>query len=198
MADCYVQAIRKVQPNGPYRLLGWSFGGIVLQEMAAQLEAQGEPLDFGILLDSALSGDDFSDVEPHDEAYLLTEQAEALGIAVEGLSQDSLKDAILLAAKREGLMPPAAEISDVDLMMEVMRHAPTLIASWTGCPQLTAAITFIRSSDNDRSDLEDRLAALTSGPAQIFDVAATHNRMCDQTHSPVIALLVEDMLNWAQ
>jgi thioesterase domain-containing protein len=198
MADCYVQAIRKVQPNGPYRLLGWSFGGIVLQEMAAQLEAQGEPLDFGILLDSAISGDDFSDLEPHDEADLLTEQAEALGIAVEGLTEGSLKDAFLLVAKREGLMPQAAEISDVDLIMEVMRQASRLRARWTGCPQLTAAITFIRASDNDRSDLQDRLAALTSGPAQIFDVAATHNRMCDQTHSPVIALLVEDMLNQAR
>jgi hypothetical protein len=64
--------------------------------------------------------------------------------------------------------------------------------------QLTAAITFIRASNNDRSDLEDRLAALTSGPAQIFKVAATHNTMCDQDHSSIVALLVNNVLNQAR
>jgi thioesterase domain-containing protein len=194
MADCYVQAMRNVQPNGPYRLLGWSFGGIVLQEMAAQLEAQGERLEFGILLDSGLSGDDFSEVEPHDEADLLTEQAEALGVAIEGLTEESLTEAILLAAKHDSLMPSAAEISDVDLMLKMMRQAPALIAQWTGCPQLSAAIAFVRASDNERSDLQDRLAALTSGRVQVFDVQATHNRMCDQENSDSLARIIQELL----
>ncbi|MBM9510739.1 non-ribosomal peptide synthetase [Actinacidiphila acididurans] len=42
MAADYVAAIRAVQPNGPYHLLGWSFGGLVAQEMAVQLREAGE------------------------------------------------------------------------------------------------------------------------------------------------------------
>jgi len=42
MAAHYVQEIRKVQPHGPYRLLGYSFGGTVVLEMAHQLRAAGE------------------------------------------------------------------------------------------------------------------------------------------------------------
>ena len=42
MAAHYVQEIRKVQPHGPYRLLGYSFGGTVVLEMAHQLSAAGE------------------------------------------------------------------------------------------------------------------------------------------------------------
>jgi pimeloyl-ACP methyl ester carboxylesterase len=198
MADCYVQAMRNLQPNGPYRLLGWSFGGVVLQEMAAQLEAQGEILEIGILLDSGLSGDDFSDVEPHDEAELLTEQAEALGIAAEGLTEEALKAELLLAAKRHGLMPEAAEIGDGELMLKMIQQAPVLMAGWVGCPRLNADITFIRASDNSRTDLEDKLTALTSGSVLIFDVPAPHNKMCDQDHSPIIALLVEDIMNLAR
>jgi nonribosomal peptide synthetase DhbF len=195
MADCYVQAMRRMQPQGPYRLLGWSFGGVVLQEMAAVLEAQGQTLEIGILLDSGLSGDAFSDLEPRDEAELLTEQADAFGISAEGLTEGELKAAVLLEAKRVGLMPQAAEIGDMELMLQMMRQTPALMARWAGCPRLNAAIAFIRASNNERSDLQDRLAALTSGSVRIFDVAAPHNKMCDQEHSETMARLVQAILS---
>lgn len=44
MAAHYIHEIRKVQPHGPYRLLGYSFGGTVVLEMAHQLRAAGEPV----------------------------------------------------------------------------------------------------------------------------------------------------------
>ncbi|RWZ77518.1 non-ribosomal peptide synthetase [Streptomyces albidoflavus] len=53
MAADYVAQIRTVQPSGPYHLLGWSFGGNVVQEMAAQLQDAGEEVAALILLDSS-------------------------------------------------------------------------------------------------------------------------------------------------
>ncbi|GAA0624941.1 hypothetical protein GCM10010174_50260 [Kutzneria viridogrisea] len=47
VAADYVRRIRRVRPVGPYHLLGWSFGGLVAQEMAAQLAAAGE--EVGVL-----------------------------------------------------------------------------------------------------------------------------------------------------
>jgi thioesterase domain-containing protein/acyl carrier protein len=41
IAAYYVDAIRKQQPEGPYRLVGYSFGGTVAFEVAQQLMAQG-------------------------------------------------------------------------------------------------------------------------------------------------------------
>ncbi len=52
MARDYVEQIRTVAPTGPYRLLGWSFGGLVAHAMAARLEAAGEAVDLLCLLDS--------------------------------------------------------------------------------------------------------------------------------------------------
>ncbi len=52
LAAHYVHALRAVQPEGPYRLLGWSFGGIVAHEMAAMLEADGERVELLALLDA--------------------------------------------------------------------------------------------------------------------------------------------------
>uniref|UniRef100_UPI003561B2D4 amino acid adenylation domain-containing protein n=1 Tax=Paracoccus seriniphilus TaxID=184748 RepID=UPI003561B2D4 len=52
MAQDYVARIRAVQPEGPYILLGWSFGGLVAQEVARQLEGQGARIACLCLLDS--------------------------------------------------------------------------------------------------------------------------------------------------
>ena len=41
MASHYLQAIQKVQPAGPYKLAGYSFGATVAFEMARQLEHCG-------------------------------------------------------------------------------------------------------------------------------------------------------------
>jgi thioesterase domain-containing protein len=51
-ARAYIKAIREVSPTGPYRLLGHSFGGWVVFEMALQLIASGEQIDTLIILDS--------------------------------------------------------------------------------------------------------------------------------------------------
>ena len=52
MAKRYMQEIRKIQPEGPYRIGGYSFGGLVAYEMAQQLEAQGEEMALLALFDT--------------------------------------------------------------------------------------------------------------------------------------------------
>ncbi|MFD8815941.1 amino acid adenylation domain-containing protein, partial [Streptomyces sp. NPDC059627] len=51
MAADYVEQIRTVQPLGPYRLLGWSFGGLVAHAMAVQLQAVGQEIEALVVLD---------------------------------------------------------------------------------------------------------------------------------------------------
>ncbi len=52
MAIDYIQQIRRIQPRGPYYLLGWSFGGKVAHSMATQLEQQGERVALLAVLDA--------------------------------------------------------------------------------------------------------------------------------------------------
>ena len=56
MAADYLTRIRAVRPDGPYRLLGWSFGGVVAHEMAVQLQAAGEQVASLALLDAYPAG----------------------------------------------------------------------------------------------------------------------------------------------
>jgi thioesterase domain-containing protein/acyl carrier protein len=55
MAARYVEKVRAFQPAGPYHLGGYCFGGTVAQEMARQLETQGERVALLALLDCAPS-----------------------------------------------------------------------------------------------------------------------------------------------
>ena len=52
IATYYIGEIKTVQPNGPYRLLGDSFGGLVVFEMALQLQLSGELVEFLAMLDT--------------------------------------------------------------------------------------------------------------------------------------------------
>jgi arthrofactin-type cyclic lipopeptide synthetase C len=52
MATRLVRMVREVQPVGPYRLAGWSFGGILAWEMAAQLIGQDQAVEFLGMIDT--------------------------------------------------------------------------------------------------------------------------------------------------
>jgi thioesterase domain-containing protein/acyl carrier protein len=52
MATLYLEAIRAIQPEGPYLLGGLSFGGTVAYEMARQLRARGEEVALLALFDT--------------------------------------------------------------------------------------------------------------------------------------------------
>jgi len=52
MANAYVARIRAHQPQGPYHLLGWSLGGTLALLMAAQLEREGQRVEFVGLVDT--------------------------------------------------------------------------------------------------------------------------------------------------
>jgi thioesterase domain-containing protein/acyl carrier protein len=54
MAAAYADRLQAVHPEGPYRLLGWSFGGIVAHELAIELRRRGCEVECLVLLDAAL------------------------------------------------------------------------------------------------------------------------------------------------
>ena len=52
MAAQYVEAIRSVDPQGPYRLAGYSGGGVIAFEMAQQLKKDGADIDLLAMIDT--------------------------------------------------------------------------------------------------------------------------------------------------
>jgi thioesterase domain-containing protein len=70
LATRMVRMLRTVQPKGPFRVAGWSFGGLLAYEIARQLMDAGEEVEFVGLIDtnhpsrnqsSKIFGDTFED-----------------------------------------------------------------------------------------------------------------------------------------
>ncbi|MGO2751280.1 MAG: amino acid adenylation domain-containing protein [Pseudoclavibacter sp.] len=52
LLDDYVAAMKSVQPEGPYRIVGWSFGGRLAQHLAAHLQRSGDEVELLAILDA--------------------------------------------------------------------------------------------------------------------------------------------------
>jgi thioesterase domain-containing protein/aryl carrier-like protein len=83
MVAHYLDLVRQVQPHGPYRLLGWSYGGFVAHAMACALQRDGERVELLAMLDAP---------QPHGTAHdpgAAERQVAALLSRVAGLPVDS-------------------------------------------------------------------------------------------------------------
>lgn len=52
MASCYIEAIKKIQPKGPYRFCGWSSGGLLAYQLAHCFVGLGDQVESVILFDT--------------------------------------------------------------------------------------------------------------------------------------------------
>ena len=51
LVSMYVESLKHVQPTGPYRLVGYSLGGIFAVEIARELDRRGDEVDLLVALD---------------------------------------------------------------------------------------------------------------------------------------------------
>lgn len=79
LAAEYIKGIQLVQPQGPYRLGGWSFGGVVAFEMACQLVAADQPVATVALLDSSLNTEEVKSTSDSLDYGSALDVAEAVG-----------------------------------------------------------------------------------------------------------------------
>ncbi|TKS96293.1 non-ribosomal peptide synthetase [Streptomyces lasalocidi] len=78
MVEDYLEQVLRVQPSGPYHLLGWSFGGTLAHAMAAELQRRGHEVALLALLDAAPSSH-FADLEALDESMVRRYLANYMG-----------------------------------------------------------------------------------------------------------------------
>ncbi|MBL7256051.1 non-ribosomal peptide synthetase [Paractinoplanes lichenicola] len=59
MIDDYIGEMLKIQPEGPFHLIGWSYGGTLVQAVAAKLDQLGHRVALVAVLDSSPGGHGF-------------------------------------------------------------------------------------------------------------------------------------------
>jgi thioesterase domain-containing protein/acyl carrier protein len=130
MAAEYVQAIRQVQPSGPYLLGGWSLGGVIAYEMARQLRESGEPVAMVALMDSYVPAVTVGAQPEPDRAQAATMFAlDLLGTSLAGLEVDvtslaglepeAMLEWLMELAVGAGVLPPGTSAEHLRAMFRV-------------------------------------------------------------------------------
>ncbi|WP_255208205.1 non-ribosomal peptide synthase/polyketide synthase [Myxococcus sp. AM009] len=127
MAAAYVEAIRAVQPAGPYLLGGWSVGGVIAYEMARQLRERGDAVALLALIDAytpaALTA---AEPEPAAAQVIAAFASDVLGLELTDLappdapqSPEAPLEALWEAGQRAGTLPPGMEPAHLRALLQV-------------------------------------------------------------------------------
>ncbi len=126
LAELYVELIHHRLPDGPYRLAGWSFGGLVAYEVALRLADAGQPPDLLAVLDAGRR----DEVEVLSESEILMRFLESVPRLAEQLSASELAaigdlDAqiahALAIARQNGVLPPHFDVEEARRLFTVRR-----------------------------------------------------------------------------
>jgi amino acid adenylation domain-containing protein len=190
MAAAYIKDIRRVQPNGPYQIAGWSLGGPIAFEAARQLEAAGLKVSFLGIFDSAIpasSGKNLEQMLP--ESMSASDFGSEMSMAsfarwffraderqFEGLSDAQIVDALKEMAQRAGMLPP--DVSPAMLKRFVAVAISSGIALYRYQPEgpVQTDVVLFRAEQSLVDDPQ-WWAPWTRGSVETVAVAGTHYDM---------------------
>jgi len=194
MATKYIEALRVVQPDGPYFLGGASFGGTVAFEMAQQLLALGEQVALLALIDTPGLGEMPVKVEDDDLqmlAYLLNVGAN-FSFSPEDFQQMEPDERLLqfLDQVRHSMRLPANYgLAELRFFLHLIKVDIQALRNYT--PRTyPGRVIFFRANERDAINPQNPERAwvnLATGGLDIHEVPGNHITMNYAPNAQVIA-----------
>nr|WP_277350430.1 thioesterase domain-containing protein [Rhodococcus sp. BL-253-APC-6A1W] len=182
LAALYVDEIRRIQPEGPYRLLGWSLGGVIAHAMAVQLQAAGSAVETLVMLDSFADTDTDTDASEEPEMPM-SDLLAGLGVVGDGDGPADLAGIVRVVADVTGT--PAEDTERlVRQLMDAARHNVVLAAGHRPGRFDGDVVYFTAAEDDSRGAAG--WADAVSGRIHDHSVPVTHWRM---TSTEALAVL---------
>jgi amino acid adenylation domain-containing protein len=195
LAAVYIEALRDVQPTGPYHLGGWSMGGLVAFEMAHQLRRQGRHVASLTLLDTqfptaAKRGAQFDDEHLFLRFARDLERILGVDLALDkehlprGEPEEQLRY-VLQQAAQSGCVPPDTELSQMHRLYQVfianmkamMSYAPQVYAG-----RMTLVRPLERASDAASKDRRQAWRKLAAEGIELHETPGNHYTMMKEPH----------------
>ncbi|MBB4902968.1 non-ribosomal peptide synthetase, partial [Streptomyces griseomycini] len=162
LVDDYVREIRSHQPEGPYHLVGWSFGGAVAHAVAAALTEQGHRVALLALLDTAPGGHFANDPDLE------------LG-QVRALLRDHAGE--LVGDGEEQLLATASRLLVNNV--EMLKRFRT--------PVYRGDVLFFNATHNPEAPYTRQWEPYVTGTLTVHDVPSTHHEICAPQHAAAVA-----------
>ncbi|SCN41681.1 non-ribosomal peptide synthetase [Bacillus wiedmannii] len=184
----YIEEIKRVQPEGPYRLGGWSLGGAIAYKIATVLRNQGEEVELLVLMDTKVPSeqdrktreDMLSYISEHFIPRDLTEQEEGLVH-----KQDMLVERLIM----EGVLPPDANLMNLKQVINAHRKCLNLMAENDLIPYFGEVIYF---SAEEGKELFTDWGPLLKGRVNKYSVPGSHEEIVD---FPAVEKIAKYLLN---
>ncbi|OAR23477.1 hypothetical protein A8W25_29100 [Streptomyces sp. ERV7] len=204
MAKDYVEQIRTVQPEGPYSLLGWSWGGRIAHEVAVQLRRAGQEVALLALLDAhPHASDGASAGEAEFVSYILYEVGLDQGVLGEGqpLTFARLRDVLADSSSplAELLAESGSALSGLDestlrALYDVYRNEAAIGAEPPAERFDGDLLFFTAGLEAGADSLAGLWRPFVDGRVENHEIACAHLDMADEEPLSEIAAVVEKHL----
>jgi amino acid adenylation domain-containing protein len=193
MAAAYAKELLAVQPQGPFHLCGWSFGGVVVVELAKVLRAAGHEVLSAVLIDSfAPSAFATMAIDP---MATLAEYAADLGVEVDldelrGLTAEAALAHVTAQLHTGGAVPPHIGVD------QIARRVGVFAANMRAIKQyrpgaVEAPLVVLRASEGDSDPAETWRA---HGAVTEIAVPGNHHSMVTPPHVDELARTIDAVL----
>jgi amino acid adenylation domain-containing protein len=173
MAEEYLALIQKIQPDGPYHLLGHSFGGLLVHAIACLLESRGQEPGLVAILD----------VYPSSSPGLLK-------------PSDQKRKEPLFAHLREYLIKNFDDYPrESERILCLAEHCVFLGLSFQPSRFHGDVLLFRAMRSIDIDSKSDRWKPYVSGTIHTYDFDCDHAEMSRRPHSTAIGNLVEEYMS---
>jgi amino acid adenylation domain-containing protein len=216
MAALYLEEMRRAQPQGPYRLGGWSLGGVVAFEMARQLREQGEDVALLVILDSvpdltAEAAGFQSDIDFLLDMAAYVESLWGRSLGLTGADLESLDSEAQLGVFAERLrgadfLPPGAGVEQLARILRVYKANANAAGFYEPRPY-PGGLTLIRAADmppvqdlgpgNPLSEPDLGWSRVVQGPVEVLPVPGRHLTILAEPYVEGLARELEECLSRA-
>jgi acyl-coenzyme A synthetase/AMP-(fatty) acid ligase/thioesterase domain-containing protein len=186
LAEYFIRDLRRVQPQGPYSLLGYSLGGTTAFEMARQLSATGETVAFLGLIDTIAPGLR----RPRSlRARLGIRRRQLMGWWQQMRSQDGRRRNDLERMTNDGVEGSGRLRNRIARTTAAARRASRAYngGTYDGPIVLFRASTLRRALAPDRDSSSLGWAEWVEHPIEVHEIEGSHLALFDDDYLPTLA-----------
>ncbi len=195
-----VEAMRRVQPKGPYRLAGWSLGAVIAYEMAYQLIGADETVEFLGMIDaiapvgtSLPAMDDFEVLRQ----VIRDRWAATLGPAVvQELSDLNDIAKLLETCQARGYLPDHITVHDIQRLLKNRRLIPEMTRRYSPA-SLPMKVDFFDADDELPAPFSRNWEPLIGNTVRRHVIGGTHRTITHPPHLQRLATAMAEALESA-
>jgi amino acid adenylation domain-containing protein len=179
MAAYYIDVMRSIQPQGPYRVCGWSFGGLVALEIAQQLQAQNQQVDLLALLDT-YPFNEYEELNEADDRVFLEELLAQNNGAILGI-------------------PPELDVEQAQRLLQVFKSHILAANDYIAQPYTGKVTLFLAEQgiEVETQTLTQAWEVLAKGGLEIHQIPGDHHMMVRSPNVEVLAAKLQRCLEQA-